>query len=249
MNRIFLGERLLGPHAGVGDVGLGDVGDLLAYRQEWEPFILAHLSLWQYLNALFEGTPSAKECPPGVFSATQIQTLNPTMRSFCASLALTRMYSSPTDPNGILAQWNAWKDKSSAEIVAGADVMLKWHQDVVMRVGGPYKESLVKIAESWKVDIRLPDVPSFSVQQEIKARIEGAYITTKGVIQIIGYGAGEIIRMAADTTEAVAEGLKETAHEIPRTTRWIGIAAAVTAVVVGGALIVYYKPRKAQAAA
>ena len=106
---------------GIGDVGVGVwPADLLAYRQEWEPFIAAHLALWRHMNELLEGIPDAQKCPAGIFTDSQIQNLDPTMRSFCASLALTRMYTSDTHPLGILTQWNAWANKSSAEVLAGA---------------------------------------------------------------------------------------------------------------------------------
>lgn len=220
---------------------LGDVGDLLAYRQMWEPFIEAHLELWRDLNSLLENNPTSLKCPPGIFTAEQIKD-DPT--GFCATLALSRIRISATNPGGILTQWNAWKDKSSGEIVAGASAMLESHQNVVMRVGNDYAKDLVTLNKAWGLPVTLPDVPSFSLQQEIKARIEGAYITTKGVIQIVGYGFGEVLKMAGDTAEATAQGLKETAKEIPKTTRWVAIAGVVTAVIVGGALIAYYVPRQ-----
>jgi len=223
---------------GLQGFGLGDVGDLLAYRQMWEPFVGTHLNLWRNMNEVLENNAIAKECTPDVPSS------NPSLQSFCAALTLTRIYTSATHPLGILTQWNAWKDKSSADIVAGASSMLESQQNVVLRVGNTYKDELVKIAKTWNVDLKLPDVPPFSLQQEIQARIAGAYVTAKGVVQIIGYGAGEVLLMATDTAQATAQGLKETAQDIPKTTRWVAIAAGITAVVVGGVLIAYYVPRQ-----
>lgn len=237
------GQRVI--RLGMGGIGVGDVGDLLAYRQEWEPFITAHLELWRNLNALLENASDAKQCPAGIFTDAQIdKNLNSTAHAFCASLALSRMYTSNTHPLGILTQWNAWKDKSSGDIVAGAAAMLSWHQAVVMRVGGADKDDLIKISKLWGVDIQLPDLPSFSTQQEIIARIQGAYITTKGVLQIIGYGIGEALSATADVSQAVAQGLTDTAKALPSTAKWVGIAAAVAVAVVGGALIVYYVPHR-----
>ena len=230
--------------SGLSGFGLGDIGDLLAYRQEWEPFIAAHLALWRELNERFENSPDVTRCPAGIFKNSEIQNLEPTWRSFCASLALTRTYTSNTHPLGILTQWNAWKDKSSAEILASAPTMLKWYQDVVTRVAGPYKNDLMEIAKVWGFDIKLPDLPPFGVQQDIIARIQGAYTTTKGILQIIGYGAGETIKLVSDTSQAVSEGLSDTARSLPRTLPWIGAAAAVAVVVVGGALIVHYIPKQ-----
>lgn len=236
------GRRVI--RLGVSGVGVGDVADLLAYRRMWEPFIAAHLALWRNLNELLENNSTAKQCPDGVFTSAQIRSTNDSVRAFCASLALSRMYVSATHPLGILAQWNTWAGKSSGEILAGAQSMLEWHQDVVLRVGGPIKDELVRISEFWQLPVQLPDVPAFSTQQEIRAQIEAAYISAKGVVQLIGYGVGGALRTAGDVAQAVAQGLSDTAHQLPQTTRWIGVAAAVTAVLVGGALLVYYVPRR-----
>jgi hypothetical protein len=243
----FGGRRViaLDPNlSGLGSFGLGDVTDLLAYRREWEPFIAAHLELWRDLNRRFENSPDMTKCPPGIFKDSQIQSLDPVWRSWCAALALTRTQTSTTDPRGILPRWNAWKDKSSADIVAGASAMLAWHQDVVMGVGGPDKNKLVEIAKFWEIKIQLPDLPPLSTQQDIISRIQGAYIATKGVLQLFGYGAYDALVGTASVAQAVAQGLTDTAKEFPKTARWIGIAAGVAVAVVGGALIVYYIPRR-----
>lgn len=239
----YEGRRVIS--LGLRGVGLGDVGDLLAYRQEWEPFIAAHLGLWRYLNGLFESVPDTN-CPPGIFTEAQIPSASP--RKFCSDLALTRTRVSDANPGGILWQWNKWKDMSSSEIVDGAPAFLRWHQEIVMQVGGAYKDELLDLANRRNIRIELPDLPTFSAQQELIARIQGAYITTKGILQIFGYGVGETLGMAADVAQAAAQGLKETAKELPKTISWMGYILAATAVVVGGALVVYYMPRRSQAA-
>lgn len=238
------GQRII--RLGLQGVGLGDVGDLLAYRQEWEPFIAAHLGLWRYLNGLLESVPDAQKCPTGIFDASQIKTLDATSQAFCASLDLTRIRIDATNPGGILQQWNAWKDKSSADIVAGAADMLKWTQDTVLRVGGPYKAELLQIAKLWGITVQLPDVPSFSTQQEIMARAVGAYVTAKGVIEILGYGAGEALDTATDAAQATAKGLTETAKGVRQTilNPWLWIGMTTVVALVGAGLVIYYVPRR-----
>lgn len=230
----------------LGDAG---VGDLLAYRQQWEPFIAAHLRLWRTVNALLEDVPSAQQCPPGIFTVEQIQALSPTMRSFCASLALTRIRTSDTHPGGILPQWNAWAGRSSADILAGAAAMLQWLQSVVLSVGGPYKDDLVQIAQLWNIPVELPPLPAFSAQQSLIASIEGAYVSTKGVLQVVGYATGQTLQLAGSAAQAAAEGLTETARALPKILKspwtWIGVAAV--AVVAGGALVAYYAPPRRRA--
>lgn len=239
---VFLGGRPVAAFA-LGDGG--DVSDLLAYRRAWEPFIAGHLNLWREINEVLEAAPLASSCPAGIFDPAAL-TGSEVTQTFCAHLLTSRVRISPTHPHGILAQWNAWHDKSAADMVAGARVMLEWYQSVVMDVGGPMKDSLVRIAALWKIPIQLPDTPPFSLQQQIIARIEGAFLQTKGALQIIGYAAGETLKVAGSTGEAVAEGLSDTARAIPKVVSsplvWVGVAAVVA--IVGGVLVVYYLPRR-----
>lgn len=236
------GQRVI--RLGMGDVGVGDVGDLLVYRQTWEPFVAAHLELWRALNEILENAPEAQKCPAGVSAASKIQSLPPATRAFCTAISLTRARISNTDPGGILTQWNAWKDKSSADMLAGAGSMLEWLQSTILRVGGSYKNELVDIAKFYDVPVRLPNVPSFSRQQEIIARIEGAYITTKGVLQIVGYNTLQTLQSVGNVAQAVGEGLRDTAHALPKAIPTIGVVAAIAVAVVGGGLLIYYVPRR-----
>jgi hypothetical protein len=256
--RWWVGDRSFGIPILVEAVGdfhaLGDASvwpsDLLAYRQQWEPFIAAHLALWRDVNAALESIPEAKQCPAGLFTAEQVQSFSPAMRSFCASLALSRIRTSDTSPDGILPQWNAWAGRSSAEILAGAAAMLKWHQSVVLSVGGPYKDELAQIVKTFPGlgPLDLPPVPSFSAQQSLIAHIEGAYVATGGILQVIGYGFGKTLVGAANTSLAIAEGLRDTAKAIPKIVAspwtWIGVAAVAT--IVGGVLLVRYLPPSPQ---
>lgn len=252
-NALFFGERIhgVGNAVGVGGVGVGDVGDLLAYRQEWEPFIEGHLELWRFVNKVLEDIAPERKCPSGIFSESDIANMGAVDRTVCSYLLWSRIYTSNTNPLGILPQWNAWVGRSSAEIMNGADSMLQWHQNVVMTVGGPIKNRLELINETLKLELSLPDVPEFTLQQQIIARIEAAYIKAKGVLQVIGYGASDVLIEVGSAAEATAEGLSDIARSardaaaaVPKAVPWIGAVAVVSVAVVGGALIVYYKPRQ-----
>jgi len=229
--------------------GLGadvSVGDLFAYRRTWEPFIAAHLRLWRQLNAGLE-SQAAAHCPPGI--ATDLSKVDPSWRSLCAALSVTRARISDTDKSGIPRQWNEWQGKTSAEILAGAPVMLKWHQDVVAKVGGVYKDELFDIARFLGVDIDLPPVPDISIQQNVIARLEGAYVASKGILQIAAYGAGTQIVFVADESKAIIEGLTNTVKSLPDAAKspWPWIALTAVAAVVGGVLIYPYLPRPSHA--
>ena len=239
---VFLGGRPVATFS----LGDGDIGDLLAYRRMWEPFIAGHLELWRHLNQILEETQIGREkCPPGIFDPSQIRG-NPAESALCADLLLTRIRTSTTSAEGILPQWNLWRGVSDTEMVSGAKLMLESHQDVVMKVGGPMKDDLVRIAALWKIPIKLPDLPPFSLQQEIIARIEGAFTSVRGNLKLIGYAAGETLKLAGDTGQAIAEGLSDTAKALPKAVTspfvWFGVAVAVA--LVGGALIIYYVPRR-----
>jgi hypothetical protein len=240
------------PAVGFG-LAAADPTDLFAYRRLWEPFIRAHLNLWRKLNDNMEGSAGAQQCPPGIFPADQIANLSTVLKAHCAALDITRMRIDPVDANGISAQWNLWSNRSSAEILAAADVMLKQQQDVVARVAGQYKDQLLAIGKQLDIPIELPPVPSISSQQSVIAQLEGAYTTVKGVLQIAGYGTGTGLMWASNQSKAVAEGITDTvkgaAAAAQSTWTWIGLGAIV--VLAGAGLIVYYVPKapKKEAAA
>lgn len=236
---------------GAPSVGVDGVGDLFAYREMWDPFIRAHFELWQYMKGLLESAPTSKKCPEGLFAPDQIKHLSDVEQSFCASLRLARMYTSNTDPYGIPRRWNAWSGLSSADMLANAQLIVRDLQATVMAVGGPYKDELVRLARLWKIEIELPDVPSFTTQQRIIANIEGAFTTAEGVLEIIGYGAGQSLEMAGDTADSVAESVRETAKAVPEAVRspliWVGVTAVLA--VVGAGVLIYYAPRKRRSVA
>lgn len=238
------GHRVI--RLGLQGVGVGGVSDLLAYRKLWDPFISAHYQLWTTLNERLESSVGAQKCPKGLFKPSDTQHLSVADQSFCAALRLSRMYVSREDPYGIWKRWNYWSGTSSADMLINAKLILEDLQNTVIAVGGPDKDNLVKIARLVDMPIELPDVPEFTVQQALYAQIEGAITAAEGVLEIIGYGAGETLKMAGSTTEAVAESIKETAKAVPEVVKKpitaIGIAAVV--VVVGAGVLIYYMPRR-----
>ena len=232
-----------------GRLGVGDASvwpsDLLAYRQEWEPFVRAHIELWRYFNQLFESTPAGKTCPVGV-DPTKLEPLDPSVRAFCSSLMLTRIQGGDNaQPGSISAMWDAWQGKNASDILVGASAMLKQQQDVVKAVSGPYKDQLLEIAKFWKIDVRLPDVPTFGVQQQIIAQIEGAYTAAKGILQIAGYATGTTLKWTATQVAALTEGLTDTVKALPKAISspwlWVGVTAVVVAI--GAGMVVYYVPK------
>lgn len=233
---------------GVAGFGLGDVwpSDLIAYRKMWDPFIAAHLDLWRMINSNMESdTVDTEKCPPGIFTQDQIAKLEVWPRAYCAALGVSRARVSDTDPGGILKQWNAWQGMGADAILINAASILKGHQDVVMRVAGQYKDELLQIGKLLAIEIKLPDVPEISLQAKIISQIEGAYTTTKGILQIAGYGAGTGLMWVSDQTkaqnEALTDGLKGASRVVSDRWTWLGFAGI--AALVGAGVLFYYVPR------
>ena len=245
----FGGRRMYRESFGTSDTGDAWPGDLLAYRQMWEPFIRAHVAIWRYMNSLFEATPAAKNCPAGNFTDAELQGLDPTMRGFCTSLLRTRVLGgSSTDAGSISAQWDAFAGKSNADIVAGAPSMLKWLQDVVKLVSGTYKDELLDIARFWKIDVKLPDAPPIDAQQQIIAKIEGAYVAAKGILELAGYATGTTLRWTATQAAALTEGLTNTVKALPQAINnpWLWVGVVAVAITIGTGLVIYYVPKPAR---
>jgi|HubBroStandDraft_2_1064218.scaffolds.fasta_scaffold153070_2 hypothetical protein len=249
MNEVVFhrGRAVMYGSLGVGDFGDAWPSDLLAYRREWEPFVAAHVALWRYLNSLFESTPTGQKCPPGV-DQSALNVFDPNTKAFCSSLMLTRLRggdNSQTKPPSISAMWDAWRDKSASDILIGADKMLKQQQDVVRTVAGQYKDELLEIAKFWKLEIKLPDVPTIDTQGQIIAKIEGTYVAAKGILQLAGYATGTTLAWTATQTAALTEGLTDTVKALPKAISspwlWVGVTAVVVAI--GAGMVVYYVPK------
>jgi hypothetical protein len=252
MNEVVFrgGRAVMYGRLGVGDFGDVWPSDLLAFRREWEPFVAAHIALWRYLNSLFESTPAGQKCPAGVDQST-LDALDPNTKAFCSSLMLTRLRggdNSQTKPPSISAMWDAWKDKSASDLLVGAATMLGQQQDVVKTVAGQYKDELLEIAKFWKIDVKLPDVPTIDTQQQIIAKIEGTYLAAKGILQLAGYATGTTLQWTATQTAALTEGLTDTVKALPKAISspwlWVGVTAVIVAI--GAGMVVYYVPRPAR---
>ena len=251
MNELVrLGGR---PVIGFGFVGEADAGDLFAYRRMWDPFILDHVRLWLKVNDALESTSLARQqCPPGITDAQIQQLQTDTAKQLCTALNTTRSAVDPT--NGILAQWNAWAGRSSSDIVSNAEKMLRQQQAVVALVSGRLSDELVQIGQDWTIPIELPNLPELSVQQLVISRIESAFTTVKGVLQVAGYVARNVagatsnaVHFVADQTKAVAEGLTSTIKALPKVAETVGTRVGITAIVMlaltGAGLLLYYVPR------
>ncbi len=237
------------------EFGLGQFStwppQLLAYRKRWEPFIAAHLAIWRALNAAFEGSQDSANCPPPALSEISKRPLD-----FCHALNLTRMRLADDPAIGIVAQWNAFHDQPASYVVQNAATILKYYQDVVVRVGGPYKDELVEIGEQFGIAVTLPPVPDFTLQELTIAQIQGAGYVVAGVLEIVGYklvaGHKAIIKTAINANKAIAAGLQKAAQEIVAgywsTQKVIGVTAVIAVAVVGAGLLVYYVPKRKESA-
>jgi alkylation response protein AidB-like acyl-CoA dehydrogenase len=144
-------------------------------------------------------------------------------------------------PKMVAGQWTGTMNLTEPQ--CGTDLGLL-RTKAVKQADGSYKITGTKIfISAGEHDM------SENIIHLVIARIEGAYISTKGVLQILGYGVGEILEGATDQAQAAAKGLKETAQGISKAITspwtWIGISAVVA--VVGGGLLVYYMPRSRSA--
>ena len=238
-----------------GSFGVGDASvwpsDLLAYRQMWEPFIRAHIELWRYFQSLFEATPAGKTCPAGV-DQSSLNSLDPNMRAFCSSLLLARLRggdNTQTKPPSISAMWDAWRDKSASDILLGASTMLGQQQDVVRTVAGQYKDELLEIAKFWKIDVKLPDVPTFSTQQRSSRDRGSVHRLRKGFSSWPATRRGTTLQWTATQAAALTEGLTDTVKALPKAISspwlWVGVTAVV--VMIGAGMVIYYVPKPVRA--
>jgi hypothetical protein len=222
--------------------------DLFKYREMWNPFIVAHAKLWLDVNQRIELDANTIQCPRGI-TVAQIQQMPDATRSLCDGLVVSRKRIGDDPSDGILAQWNLFAGISSSEALQRASEILKWQQEVVDRVGNQYKDELLQLVKDWNLPpVTLPPLPSFGLQQQVRALIETAIVGTKGILQIGGYAVTGAVKFVANDAVAIADGLTDTIKVLPHIAEtvsnpllWIAGLGFVT--LAGAGLVMYYVPR------
>jgi hypothetical protein len=205
--------------------GLVTPGDVLAYRKMWDDFVMgtarAALACADAWDAAAAGKTPTTAINTQQFARPPDQT---TLKIWADSQR--------QNADSIVSSWNLYADTPDWQLVVQAGDILRHFQHTVLRVGQYYQPQIVKDCPA----LTLLAPPSFDLQQQTIARIEGLGILAHGVLQLIGIGAsgaldtlGSIGSAATKVVTDVSSAVGAFASPLP----WIAIAAVAAVVLLG----------------
>jgi hypothetical protein len=206
------GQKWHGAKTGVG-AGWFTPGDVLAYRQTWDPYVMG------IVRALYA-------C--GALWTTKDPSIDLTHFAVPPDATTISIYASglKTDGDGLLAQWNKWAGIPDWVVITDAQNILLDLQNTVQSAGQYYAAELKKYCPG----IALPTPPGFDMQAQTIGRLEGLGIVAHGLLQLMGIGASG----ALETAGAIGGGIVAAAKKTLDFTPWL----VGGAVVIAGAYIV-----------
>lgn len=210
--------------AGVG-FGIVTPGDVIAYRQMWDPYVTGVASAFLQCQTDWQNA-AAGQSNTGANLAQFASPPDATTMGLWAN-------AQGLNSQSIMNAWNAHAGLSDAEIVLIAGGILRDFQHVVKSVGREYVPQLQRDCPN----IAIPAPPSYDLQAQVIAQIQGAGILANGVLEILGIGASG----ALDTAVSLGQWTKHQAEKVIDTaTSWW--AWGFGAIIVGGAAAIVYAP-------
>jgi hypothetical protein len=169
----LLAARLkkLGGIAEFGAMPGHQVGDVLAYRRMWDPYVLS------VARALLAAGDAWEHRSPGINENILSPAAAGNPKTFDRIAAAYRQYA-----QDLMSSWNAHAGLPSQDIFLQSSAILADEQAVVDRIGSFYLPQLRRDAPG----LSLPDPPSFDLQRSVVAELEGAGIAAKGILHIVG---------------------------------------------------------------
>jgi hypothetical protein len=201
-------------HAATGlGAGFFTPGDVLAYRQTWDAYVLGMVKAAQACGALWD----AKD--PSI-NLTQFAT-PPDATTMTLWANGQRL-----NADSLLTQWNKWASTPDWQVIANAEDILKDFQATVEKAGQLFGPEVARDCPS----IVLPDPPSFDLQAQTIGRIEGMGIVAHGMLQLLGIGASGALESYGEIGSQIGKAVSRSFDVLPWIT--IGVVAVAGAYVV-----------------
>lgn len=161
-------------------------GDVLAYRQAWDPYVMSTLRGLTLTADEFDGV---SKNPPAGFTAAQLSGMAASYRSVA---------------NAYLAAWNAYAGQSPEVIVLGAADALASFQETVKKVGSMRASPSFR---QWYNGPALEPPPSADAQRAIISELEGTSLVARGFLDVLTGSATSGLTVIAEDAGKVAGGV------------------------------------------
>jgi hypothetical protein len=165
--------------------------DVLAYRVLWDPYVGATVNALRACADLWEAAASG--LPAGGINLAKYQ--NPAADTMTAIANAHRLYA-----DGLVQEWNKHAGMSDVDLVWEAANVLQDFQATVLKCGQLY---LPEVAGDCP-GVPQPAPPDLSLQRTVIARIEGLGILARGLLKLLGIGAGGALEAVAEIPKAAA---------------------------------------------
>jgi hypothetical protein len=197
-------------------------GDVLAYRKMWDEFVMGTA------RAGFACADAWDAAAAGKTPATAINTAHFAIPPDATTLKIWAD-TQRDNAQSIVDAWNAHADTPDWQILVRAGDILRDFQRTVLKVGQFYQLQIARECPA----LPLPAPPSFDIQQQAIARIEGLGIVAHGVLQLIGIGAGGMLDTMGAIGSTAAKVVTDVSSAIASPLPWIGLAAVAALVLLG----------------
>jgi hypothetical protein len=198
------------------------VGDVLAYRQTWDAFVIAVNHAVRTMADAWDASADGK--PPSTPPNPQFATAETPEARASKMRALAGVWRQDADT--LEFEWNLHRDLKDYEILLRASSILVSQQKTVQFAGRLRAE-----VSKYCPELPLPDPPTLDLQAQTIGRLEAIAIVAHGVLQLFAIGAGG----ALDTYGAIGSTLGGAARALSSP----GTIAAVVAGVGVLALVVW----------
>jgi hypothetical protein len=156
------------------------LGDVLSYRRMWDDYVTGTL---RAINACGDAYITVSSNPPAGYSAADLRALGDSYHKLVESY---------------LALWNAYAGTKPADLLFQADDILTTFQSVVFGLGN------LRGDPQFICKSKMPDPPTLDLQKQVIGQLEGAGLTTRGVLGLFAESVtGGLQVVARETGQAV----------------------------------------------
>jgi hypothetical protein len=200
------------------DVLPGSVGDVLAYRNLWNDYVMSSI---RAMNVCADSFDTVAKDPPAGYTAQQLTDYAASYRKVA---------------NLYLQDWNQFSGTGALDIIAQAKVILNAQQDLVKRVGAMHTpDTMCK-------NLLAIEPPGLDLQNSVVSRLESLGIVSQGVLQFFTKSTATGLEVIAK--EAVAPiigGASKTLWDVVPWWGWVA-GAGVALVMVGPSIAMVAAP-------
>ncbi len=229
---IFVGVGSIPLWARVGRIGavMTTPGDVLAFRQMWDPYVSA------IYNAMLACSNAWSSAAAGSNTPTSGSVINTAQFAVPPDATTLKLWASgmAQDAATLQTQWNYYQglvttSAGAAQFMSIAPDVLQFFQATVLHAGQYYVPEIQKNCPG--IGASIPAPPTFDVQSQVIGQIEGLQLIAKGALGFLGIGTSGALEFYKRLGQKGEQVIDTTTNNLPLILgAGIALGAAVVAV-------------------